>query len=1821
MKILTRVLVALTFITSLMHPDAHAQGLPLQPDFAYPKTVMGNAEKIYRTSTGILRMQAAMQLATAQVAIDPDSAFSQPAFIAATAAGEKDGAVAALLRLYEARLLADIYAMSPRKYDRVDAPAEPVPTDVRLWSGEQFKSRVTALTDSAVEALKPYYLQPLSKYNKVVQLAKGTASLYPTLLDFVAAAADKNCDNVSVSTDRYALLAVDAAPGGSLRRAVWQVIATPDDGALWKLYDADPRGAAAAYYLYNIDGEPSDQGNMRLVTAIRKYLADNPANEMTPYLSDKLARLTQPRAEMQAPSTVIPGRKFTVSVDHYFTSTVGVAVYRITNPKAARDKQILRKTGDVVVNTDKSGTGTAKLELTLDRAGYYAIKAIVNGSENTSRWSVMQIQATPLAPFMLGSDKDRVAVIADATTGAPVGDAAISLYNSRTGTLQMGRTGRESGMLSFKAPKRGSDPWRSYALIATVGGVEHFFDDITTSPGYDEQYESGYDGRIYLSRPIYRPGETIGWSATMVKTDPEHNKTTLCEGLKLRVELRDANYETVDTLEAVTDSYGRVSGSFAVPEDRLTGRYTIRIQTASGQGYVSTPVMVSDYKAPVFEVTDLTATRRADGTVTISGHAVTYSGMAVADAAVKVGIREVPRWFWRWWAIPDDEPVMSVEGTTDADGRFSIDVKTTELDSDEDYQAAVLVTSAAAETADGNIGFTTGKPYMLNGSVQGETLCCDTPMRLPITAYGPDGKPADLAVRWTLTADSTTVQSGTATIQPDGLTLDLPELPAAVYILRVEPTDTTLCDGLVPAGTLTIYSIKRNSLPASSALLLTVSELRAKPGIDAALTLGVGADEYVYIIGATADGLLEPKVVHLERGFHKLKLHMPESADEMTYRLLTALDGHQYTATVELRRPERPTLTMSFETMRDRLVPGSRESWRIRVRHTDGSPVDAAMIATMYNRALDALYSYQWPAGLPRFTRQISLTTDMLRKYGTSTQYSINVRTSDRSLNTQMPAFRYLPERSYRNLRLRAAGMMAKSEPVEMEMADMAAPAPMALNEVVTTSGIAKQLYGAAAGVEVTEEAADEGAAGAPTGGTEATEVKLRSGFSAQALWMPEINVDTDGSAVISFTLPEDNTTWAFHALGWDRELQTATLDRDFVASKPLMVQPNLPRFVRNGDIVTVLATVYNNTDSATVATTTVQFLDPVSGKAIGETVTHSDSIAAGASVRVAARVDVPVDASLIAYRVVTTAGNYSDGEQVAIPVLSSGATVIDTENFVLTPEKPTFETRLPKDKGSIMALQYCQNPVWDVVRALPYLLADRAPLSAPEAAQMVYGALTARGMSRQYPELARVIEMWRANPADSALVSDLSKNEDIKIALLGQTPWVQAAASNTERMARLTSVFDKGAIKSSLSMAMKSLGKLQGADGGFRWGAWSDGASLWATEEVAWALGHLRMQGYLDADSDAERMAIKALGYCDRHVDSDDFSYALLLSFYPGYKTTTVKAGKAVSTSVNHIIKNWREASTAMKARYALVLEANGYHNVARQVMESVRQHEVTDAYGCISLPSVTSVYDYAFILHAFARIAPEPAELDGMRRWLVLRTQASDDLGTCFPTPVISAILSTGTAWTAIDNADSASLTVGGKPVDVDRVQYATGAISTRLGADDAGKTLRVSRGASGPVSYGSLTTVANRLMTEVKASGCPQLSISKRTLVQRDGQLVETDDLRLGEQARVQLIIRAEEPLDYVTINDERAAALEPVDQLPGYVYDGTLGFYRENSDSRTRLFIGRLPKGTYHVSYDMTVAAEGVFSSGIATAQSQYAPEIVAHSGGTRLTVRP
>ncbi len=92
-----------------------------------------------------------------------------------------------------------------------------------------------------------------------------------------------------------------------------------------------------------------------------------------------------------------------------------------------------------------------------------------------------------------------------------------------------------------------------------------------------------------------------------------------------------------------------------------------------------------------------------------------------------------------------------------------------------------------------------------------------------------------------------------------------------------------------------------------------------------------------------------------------------------------------------------------------------------------------------------------------------------------------------------------------------------------------------------------------------------------------------------------------------------------------------------------------------------------------------------------------------------------------------------------------------------------------------------------------------------------------------------------------------------------------------------------------------------------------------------------------------------------------------------------------------------------------------------------------------------------------------------------------------------------------------------------------------------------------------------------------------------------------------------------MQYVAITDNRPACLEPVEQMPQPLYRDGLCFYRENRDSATNLFVTNMPRGTYQLKYDMWVNNAGLFASGIATLQSQYAPQLTAHSAGQIMVV--
>lgn len=135
------------------------------------------------------------------------------------------------------------------------------------------------------------------------------------------------------------------------------------------------------------------------------------------------------------------------------------------------------------------------------------------------------------------------------------------------------------------------------------------------------------------------------------------------------MELQNTADETIASQTLQTDEFGRVSGSFTLPTDGLTGTFQL-VVVSGDMPVVWKGIEVSEYKAPTFFIEiDREKSELSDlQHVTIKGKAMTFSQMPLAETDVKVALSESFSWWWDDMDFSDYETTVS----TDSNGEFSI---------------------------------------------------------------------------------------------------------------------------------------------------------------------------------------------------------------------------------------------------------------------------------------------------------------------------------------------------------------------------------------------------------------------------------------------------------------------------------------------------------------------------------------------------------------------------------------------------------------------------------------------------------------------------------------------------------------------------------------------------------------------------------------------------------------------------------------------------------------------------------------------------------------------------------------------------------------------------------------------------------------------------------------------------------------------------------------------------------------------------------------------------------------------------------------------
>ncbi len=1884
-----KILIFLTAILTVM--SMQSVNRYEKPDFAYPKQVikasLADLDRALSAGDGKLAVRSLINYELAQSAIDPDSLVQVLARIQSVTDDEKDPCIKSLLNTLLARIYLDIYQANRWVYDRRDLPATADSDNYTLWSGRNFREKILTLTRDALKSPEALQKAPLKDYDGIVDIGTHTTEFYPTLYDFITSQALSTLDDFSEAAHLFSINSLcryevyskmkfnyrspvvneildiyrnlldfhrnDTAPfiNCDIRRIdfiaqhVYYYEASPSTRntkreLLLELYHKYENSPYATEILTELDYDTDSEEGEQLYPLIKKQLREHPGYFRNGCLENMLKRITLSTVNLSYNTTVTPGDTLVVKTTNRNTPVYEIRVYSVPYTwKGGTSYLLQQKNMPKLVKTVKCANDNSvpfKAEtsekIVLDRPGCYIIVPVIPGRKNYLDNYYEMVHCTNLGLQTAAYADNRWAYVFNPATGKPISvPASLTVSNYNGTTVSEVNTGKDAT-----------------ALLPTTGNRVYVKSgpDRYAAPCYIPYSNKPDNNRKYIIHgftdlALYRPGDTVQWTGVVQSYLGREAKIE--PGFSVNVTLRDANYQLKDSAKVVSDNFGRITGSFTIPDEGLTGMYSIQFshpRSATRQSnYGTVNFTVSDYKLPTYkiEITDIMRDRPATGAVTLKGKVETYSGFPMDGCDVNVDLSVAPR-IW-WWRGANDVSFYSAEATTDSNGEFTVEFAKDLLDSspipDGIFNAAITATSSTGENQNTSKSFTTGRPYILTAS-PGNDIDVTAPISLNISLQDPSGQSTDALIDYSI-IDKAKKTVAKGSFMSSAPTVDWSRVASGTYDIKFHTADSTLAMP-VTVEDITLYK-PTDSLPpvTDTPLWIPVRHYTLKDTRKTSVLYGVNAEKsYVHYAVFTGEEMLEQGWIETKRGLHRFEYTIPNDIGQVQISLSSTSDYRYAEGDVTVvRESSVKSISINIESFRDHITPGAEETWTFKVKNRDGKGVKSAVMLDMYCKALDKLAALDFT-----LNRTLGSTSyyNLSSPAGlrTADSYAAGSYTPVKCIDVTVPQFLTWgnPFYGFNNsitmnmMSGRAAGIRVRGTAMQKSYAaaDDAANIVREHKEEVEEEVMA-------------DMAVPEAAAGATDGGNAAdntSDFEYRAAETPIAFFRPDLTTDKEGNLEFSFTAPNANTTWQLCAIAFTPDMLVSNMAKEIVSNKPVMVQPNMPRFLRNGDKAYISASVMNNTDTTAVITTTVEIFDPTT-EIVTDTYTFTDTVAPHASAIVTTPVNAGSDTDMTGYRIKSSTDAFADGEQSIIPVLPSVQPVIETMPFYIAPDSTSFRTELPKMPGDArVTLQYCDNPVWYVVTALPGLRKDACD-NALSASALLFSAAIAEGIMNTDPDIASALKEWsQSDRSDSTLVSMLERNQDLKTVLLNATPWVMDAKSDTERMTRLALLFDKDVIKSSYAKAVKQLALLEAGNGGWAWISQYKEPSSWITLNILAMTGRLKQLGFMPDNKRLDEMIRRGISYLDRQAEemikhnasATDITYVLVRDYYSNIPMSA-GAKRLTSNTVTYLSRNWKTMDAPAKAIATLILFKHNYKTMSRNIIASLREFAVSTPENGMWWPSLDDMTAWSMgkigatslILDAFNTVDPGCRDIDLIRQWLILQKEAKDWGTSVTTSDVIASLLTSGSKWTV--PASPAIISIGDTRIEPESTDRLLGYFRSDISSlHPSEATLSIEKSGSTP-SWGAVYCQFKGEMTEIKAASCPEVSIDKQLYKRVNGtegvEWIAADSITTGDIVQVNLTITVKRDMDYVAITDQRGACFQPVEQLPRPVVSEGIYFYRENRDSYTDIFVTRLPKGVYRLSYELYANNAGTYSSGIATLQSQYAPALSAHSSGRLIKV--
>ena len=1410
----------------------------------------------------------------------------------------------------------------------------------------------------------------------------------------------------------------------------------------------------------------------------------------------------------------------------------------------------------------------------------------------------------------LPDDKHRYVVV-NATDGQPVPGAKIMLYDKdydvKTGKwkrlVHARLTTDENGEAYFKNVD-------GEVLISTSADKYAPAKYIYLSRDrYFEQKDDKTAYQLFTDRSIYRPGQKMHATAVSYIVKKGLDASVPGKSMELKFILRDANWKQVAEQKATTDEYGTASVDFELPKEGKTGMFSISVN-----GQASEYIRVEEYKRPTFEITFPKVNERYTwgDTVVVKATAKTYAGVPVQGAKVEYQVTRRNQMWWRG-ASSSDKLVKTDSTVTREDGTFDVEIPLEVAESEKNdfmriarffnFDVSAVVTDISGESHEGEMSLPLG--------TRSTAFSVDMPKRIEVDslktvtfAYrNASGMPISSQLKYRIDKGEWKVAEANAPIAIKEYNAS----SAQVWKSGVHQLEA-ICGTDTLQQKFTLFSMK-DTHPMETTTEWYYQTAKTFPHDGKPVYVQVGSSEngahIVYSIIA-GNKLLEKGAWELGDSIVTLPFtYKEEYASGVVINYSFVKNGECYARTISISRPlPEKKLNIAWKTFRDRLTPGQKEKWTLQITTPDGKPAKAQLMSVLYDKSLDQLAEHSWRMSLgfsqwlPSCYWRSNLkyyTMDLLGIYPTK-YYDEKQLDVDKFDGKFFSYYAYMQAVELSKLE-RSSGRTV--EAVRVQKDELVREEA----KVIRIRGSKMTRVGAAAPsankvFDVVEEMPQFAGGSGSDAGQYLDKVQVRENLNETAFFYPALESDNQGNVAINFTLPESVTTWKFMGLAHDKEMRNGLLVDEAVAQKTVMVQPNMPRFLREGDKATIVVKLFNTSDKKVSGNARMQILDPETNKVVWQK-TQNYSIDAEGSATISFDVQGLKEGVYI-NKVVAAGNGYSDGEQHYLPVLSNRELVVNTlpitlhqkgeQNFDLSKLFLNKEGKQAKGaEEAKVTIEYTNNPSWLMVKALPAI----------------------------------------SNPDEENAISLMS------------AIYANTITTHIQKTLSLDNHSQKNLSQESIRLQnqVEKLKKLQNPNGSFSWWKGMKG-SRYMTTSVAEMM--VRLNAIAGVQKSTARMLTSAIDYLSwqtaqevkemkkqeekkQKVNPSEqaLHYLYILSMDGRKMKQNLEADKAYL--LEKMSKMTGDFSIYGKARAAVVLARNSQQNAAYrekagEYLQSVNEYAVYREEMGRYYDTRKALYSWrnykiptqVSVIEALQMLKPNDKQtIEELQRWLLMskRTQVWDT-----PVNTVDAVYAfmKGNESNWSRKAENAVLKLDGKLLPMPQDSTTLGYVKT----EKTGKASKLSIDKkSDYTSWGAVYAEFKQPISEI---GSMESGIKvRRVIVPAESEGKGKAQAKVGEKVKVTLIITADRDYDFVQITDKRAACLEPVNQLSGYQWG--MGCYVSPRDHATNFYFDRLSKGKHVVEMEYYVDRKGDYQSGTCTAECTYSPEFGGRTEAYELKV--